>query len=268
MWEFFRKRRKALPNDAGGANGTNFRHTDPIEIGRMMAELARRNVTGNLEYTGGCFATRVLSVDASARTFAFDQSRDAACNAAVLRSSQCRFSAALAGIPVEFTIAGASERHLDTTPVFEAALPNALLHMQRRAAFRVRTPVAEPFFCSGRLLDGEPFHTNVFDLSVGGICCETSDRRLIELKKGVRLRDVELHLHDCSYPVDLQLASQTKVATSSGGFVHHIGFAFVSLPGDVESALQRIVLRLEFHDSLDAYTTRERVACAIDSGVG
>lgn len=249
MWKFFRKRRESSPNAAGGGNGNNFRHTDPAAIGRMVAELARRNVALNLEYVGGCFATRVLGVDAATRTFVFDRSRDSACNAAVLRSPQCRFNAVLGGVPVEFTIAGASERHRGVTPVFEAALPDALAYMQKRAAFRVRTPVANPFFCQGRLPNGGGFRADLYDLSVGGICCETTDPRLIELQTGVLLRGVDLHLGDGSYPVDLKLVAQRKVG---GEPARHLAFAFVSLPADVERALQRIVLWLELKGDVTA----------------
>ncbi len=233
-------------HDDGTDNGPDFGRRNALAIGAQLRNLQTRGDFLTVQYNGGQLLTRILGVDATARTFLFDWSPLDAQNRDVLAATRCLFHAVPEGVRVEFATPAPRERHVDGGPAFEAAFPEVLYVVQRRDYFRVDAPVFEPYICCGTLPQGEPFRFVVHDLSLGGLGLRTLDERVAQLQTGTTLHDVEVSLgtHG-NLTLDMQLVSHRETTMPNGSRRYQIGFRFLTLPGSAENTLQRLITQLE-----------------------
>jgi c-di-GMP-binding flagellar brake protein YcgR len=98
----------------------------------------------------------------------------------------------------------------------------------------------------GRLAEGEAFHFEVHDLSLGGVGVRTTDARVNEWSAGMSLTNCELSLGALGkISIDLELVSHRPTALPNGTQRHQLGFRFLTLPRNVEGKLQRLITQLE-----------------------
>ncbi len=231
--------------DAVGS-GHNFGRRNPLEIGVQLRNLVNRGDFLTAEYKGGQLVTRILDVDVRTRTFIFDWGALSDQNEGLLASPRCQFRASPDGVRIEFSTATPRETRFEGLPAFEADFPDVLFYVQRREYFRVGAPVADPYVCRGKLPDGETFRFEVHDLSLGGVGMRTTDERVVALPMGAILYDIELSLGSLgSLVLDLQLVSHRVLAMPNGTQRYQLGFRFVTLPGNAENTLQRLITQLE-----------------------
>ncbi len=118
------------------------------------------------------FATLVLAVDPSRGSFIFDVHRDDQINEAIIRAGLTAWLCWVEGIKIEFTCGPARLIKHEGSEAFAAPLPERLLRMQRRNAFRAVAPATKPLMCwldptqSGK--HGLP--VRVIDISALGMC--------------------------------------------------------------------------------------------------
>jgi flagellar brake protein len=224
----------------------HFGRRNPLEIGVRLRNLANRGDFLTVQYKGGQFVTRILDVDVRDRRFLFDWGALAEQNRGALAAPTCTFRASPDGVRVEFSTATPIETRFEALPAFEAPFPEVLFYVQRREYFRVDTPVIDPYFCHGRLPEGDPFRFEIHDLSLGGIGLRTTDERVAELPMGVTLPGVEVNFAGHGMlSVDLELVSMRATDLSNGSRRFQLGMRFVSLPGSTENTLQRLITQLE-----------------------
>src|SRR5260370_36159506 len=155
--------------EEGTETGNDFGRRNPLEIGVQLRNLANRGDFLTVQHKGGQLVTRILDVNVRERMFVFDWGALAEQNQGVLKSPHCTFRASPEGVRVEFATATPKETRFEGLPAFEAAFPEVLFYVQRREYFRVDAPVLDPYFCRGRLPEGDTFRFEVQDLSLGGI---------------------------------------------------------------------------------------------------
>jgi c-di-GMP-binding flagellar brake protein YcgR len=226
--------------------GNNFGRRNPLEIGVQLRNLANRGDFLTVHHRTGQLVTRILDVDTRGRTFIFDWGALAEQNRAVLSAATCTFRASPDGVRVEFSTHTPKETRFEGMAAFQALFPEVLYYVQRREYFRVDAPVLDPYFCRGRLPEGDTFRFEVHDLSLGGIGLHTTDERAAELPMGVTLPDVEVHLggHG-TLALDLELVSMRAIDLPNGTRRFQLGMRFMSLPGSAENTLQRLITQLE-----------------------
>ncbi|MFD1559971.1 flagellar brake protein [Paraburkholderia silviterrae] len=233
-----------MTGEAEPTDSTDFGLRNSLEIGTFLRELATRQDFLTVDYGYGQIVTRLLHVDTDSKTFIFDHGALRPMNGAVLAAHKLRFGASPDGVRIEFTTGTPCEVSLDNAPAFEVALPKVLFRMQRREYFRVETPTVDPYFCSGKLPDGQPFRLDVYDLSLGGVALKTQDENIANLEVGLTLNNVLLHLKDHgSVSLDLQLVSPRP--HPGGGKLFILGFRFLTLPAQTEKVLQQMIAQLE-----------------------
>ncbi|MGF6769786.1 c-di-GMP-binding flagellar brake protein YcgR [Paraburkholderia sp. GAS199] len=227
-------------------SGHDFGRRNPLEIGVQLRNLVNRGDFLTVQYSDGQLVTRLLDVDVRERTFTFDWGALSEQNKGLLESKRCQFHAAPDGVRVEFATPTPRETRFEGLPAFEADFPDVLFYVQRREYFRVDAPIIDPYMCSGRLPEGDTFRFEVHDLSLGGVGMRTADMRVAELPMGTRLMDCELTLGALGrLSLDLQLVSHRSTALPNGTQRFQLGFRFLTLPGNAENTLQRLITQLE-----------------------
>jgi c-di-GMP-binding flagellar brake protein YcgR len=226
--------------------GHDFGRRNPLEIGVQLRNLANRGDFLTVQHKSGQLVTKILDVDVRGRTFVFDWGALSDQNKGVLASPKCTFRASPEGVRVEFSTSTPTETRFEGMSAFEAAFPEVLFYVQRREYFRVDAPVLDPYFCRGRLPEGDTFRFEVNDLSLGGIGLRTTDERVANLPMGAALPDVEVNLGGHGQlSLDLELVSMRATDLPNGGRRFQLGMRFVSLPGSAENTLQRLITQLE-----------------------
>ena len=231
---------------ASDEGGNDFGRRNPLEIGVQLRNLVNRGDFLTVEHAGGQIVTRLLDVDVRGRTFTFDWGALSEQNQALLQAKRCQFHATPDGVRVEFSTPAPRETRFEGMPAFEADFPEVLFYVQRREYFRVDAPILDPYVCTGRLPGGDTFRFEVHDLSLGGVGMRTVDERVAELPMGSRFMDCELSLGGLGrLSLDLQLVSHRATALPNGTQRYQLGFRFLTLPGNAENTLQRLITQLE-----------------------
>ncbi|RKP44388.1 flagellar brake protein [Trinickia fusca] len=234
------------PTEDTAALNSDFGRRNPLEVGVQLRNLANRGDFLTIQYQNGQLVTRILDVDVRGRTFVFDWGALAEQNKGVLSAPNCTFRASPDGVRLEFSTVTPTETRFEGMPAFEAPFPDVLYYVQRREYFRVDAPVLDPYYCRGRLPEGDAFRFEVHDLSLGGIGVRTTDERVANLPMGATLHDVEVHLAGHGMlSLDLELVSMRATDLPNGGRRFQLGMRFVSLPGSAENTLQRLITQLE-----------------------
>lgn len=234
------------PTEDAAESEHDFGRRNALEIGVQLRNLANRGDFLTVQHKGGQLVTRILDVDVRARTFVFDWGALAEQNRGMLASPSCTFRASPEGVRVEFSTVTPQETRFEGMPAFEVPFPPVLFYVQRREYFRVDAPVLDPYYCRGRLPEGDTFRFEVQDLSLGGIGLRTTDERVAQLPLGTTLPDVEVHLNGHgSLSLDLELVSMRATDLPNGARRFQLGMRFMSLPGSAENTLQRLITQLE-----------------------
>lgn len=234
------------PQAQNNEEAHDFGRRNPLEIGVQLRNLVNRGDFLTAQYAGGQLVTRLLDVDVRGRTFTFDWGALSEQNKGLLDAPRCQFHAAPEGVRVEFATGAPRETRFEGLPAFEADFPEVLFYVQRREYFRVNAPILDPYICTGRFPEGDTFRFEVHDLSLGGVGMRTASERVAELPMGTRLMDCELALGALGrLALDLQLVSHRSIALPNGTQRYQLGFRFLTLPGNAENTLQRLITQLE-----------------------
>lgn len=238
--------RKLMDTNPPHERAGDFGRRTPAEIGARLRDLIHRRDNLTVQYAGGQLVTQLLDVDMRARVFIFDWGASPEQNKGLLAAPRCQFEALPDGVHIEFSIASPREVRYEGMPAFEADFPEVLFYMQRRQYFRVDAPILDSYTCSGWLSKDEAFCFEVQDLSLGGVGLRTKDERAAGLLLGTLLRDCELSLGTPSrLTLDMELVSSRSTVLANGTLQHQLGFRFLALPPGAESAMQRLITRLE-----------------------
>ncbi|MDR5774803.1 flagellar brake protein [Caballeronia sp. LP006] len=223
-----------------------FARRTPSEMGICLRSLLQRRDMLTVASAHGQIVTQLLEVDPREGRIVFDWGGVESDNRALLAAPQLYFKGAPEGVRVEFTTGPAQAVSFEGRQAFEVSFPEAVYHVQRREYFRVPAPILDPFFAKGTYPDGDPFHCEVHDISLGGVALRMDTPRLAETEIGTLFTDVLLNLGaGGSLSVDLALVSPRSITTPRGDVRYVVGFRFTRLSGSAESVLQRLITRIE-----------------------
>jgi c-di-GMP-binding flagellar brake protein YcgR len=225
--------------------------SNPLEIGGLLRTFSDRLDHLTAGYAGRPALARILDVDIAGRTFIFDWSTDQIWNEAALGADHWIFQATPRGVWVEFSVERVRPVVFKEKTSFQAGFPAVLLFRQRREYFRVQTPVLDPYLCTGLFANGELFRAEIVDLSLSGVALRMTDEHLGYLETGSIVRDAELQFAgQSSITLDLQFVSYRDLDGIAQNARFILGFKFLSLPGDTENVLQRLIAGLELERRL------------------
>lgn len=160
-------------------------------------------------------------------------------------------------VKLQFILTGIREERYENSTVFTAALPATLLRLQRREAFRLRTPIMRPLLCNvptpsvgsdDEQADASTEHQTdhlhvVIDISVGGISLQLADLPLV---RGQILPNCVIDLPETGVvTATLEVLNLYETTLKSGMPSQRAGCRFVDLPGSSQNLIQRYIVRTE-----------------------
>lgn len=143
----------------------------PVEIAALLRQLRDERVLVTVYCDGiSSFAvTNVLAVQAKLGSFIFDFASDEIANRRIGQAARLVLVGFVDQVKVQFATERAVAVMHEGEPAWAAPLPQRLLRLQRRDAFRVRTPLGRPATVKVEA-EGKPaLELRVLDLSLGGV---------------------------------------------------------------------------------------------------
>lgn len=219
---------------------------DPAEVHAVLREIVERRPLVTLYLNDGAefIVTSILQVDVERGEIVLDHGANEVVNGHVLSASRLTVVTMLDHIKVQFHVARAREAPFERLPAFRAPIPDRVLRLQRRDAYRVKVPVGTWL----RVPQGDREHTlRVLDLSVGGLAAVASSD-VLDPAPGTVLRECTLGMPgEPPITIDLEVRYALLYAATAGARVSRFGCKFVDLPGSAATWLQRVVLYIERH---------------------
>lgn len=140
------------------------------------------------------------------------------------------------GITAQFTVSNIKKARLKGNTVLACPLPENLLWVQRREAYRVRIPRSSRVTCEFYNADQVRIECTVIDISASGFAI-TNEHNKLKYMVGDIFQNCKLHLAEFgSITVDLEIRNEIQIADSL-----RIGCAFINLNTDASSTVQRFI---------------------------
>lgn len=225
----------------------DFRITHPKVIGDVLRQLMTHKDFLTVECSHGSHRsiTRILEVDQAAGHFVYDSSAEPIHNRALLQAEESYFSAAQAGIRIQFVGSRPEPHEFEGAFAFRAAIPQSLYKVQRREFFRADAPLAESCCCLAVLPDEREVVWEIVDLSLDGLGLRSKDLGLGELQIDTLLSNAVLNFgRRGRMGTDLRVTNLRNIRGPDNP-VYRIGCRFEHFPKTQEQNLQRLITFLE-----------------------
>ena len=218
------------------------------EILLILEEVIDRRALITLHFNQGDdhVVTTLLHLNPEFEELVFDGAARSELNALLLQSRRMTFVSFVDHIKIQFQTQGAQLTSFEGRPALRCRVPDSILRLQRRDAFRVPTPKAGPLYCEIDVPDTGITRFMVGDLSVGGISMIAGPRTL-EFKPGATFDKCRIDLpgHGAfTAALEIRHGSGTS-RDGRGNLRHHYGCQFLNLAGPVVNLIQRYINQLE-----------------------
>ena len=225
-----------------------FRIGSPTEIASELRGAMAQRALLSIRYRNGrdCTLTTVLDVDSAAGTVTLDACQNPLDRNKVLAAHALTLETEVHRIRIRFNSGRAAPVDFEGQPAMQIALPESLVRIQRREAYRIDTPVNEAVNC--RFPHPDLKHREIVlrvaDLSVKGMGI-AADLGLWPAEEGSVIKDCRIDLPETGV-VNCD-ALVVRVFEPPRGSKHRlwVGCQFLQLPGNAGTLLQRYILRLE-----------------------
>ncbi len=193
---------------------------------------------------GGRHSVLTTIVDFDTRSVLFDPSPDEAMNNRLCSCREVLFVTSHSGVRIQFTTPPLRRVRLGQAGALRGAMPTEVLRLQRRASYRLVTPLANPVTCHITTEQGL-IDATVVDLSVGGVGL-LSHRRDLTLQVGRMYRDCRLNVPNLGqFTVNLIVRNSYETTLRNGRRTQRVGCQFIDLPSGLEAKLQRYIIEAE-----------------------
>ncbi len=218
----------------------------PAELRRILREVMQDKgiVTAYADDDRERMLTTVVDLDPVGGSVYLDCGADEGMNARLVTCREVTLSTTHDGVLVQFTSPPLARMRRSGGDVLRAALPEAILRLQRREYYRLVTSLVDPIKCRIPTDRGE-LETTVVDLSVGGIGILAYEPD-ISLQPGRVYPACRITMNALGqFAVSLAVRSVFEVTLPSGCRSHRAGCQFLDLPPGMETLLQRYITRTE-----------------------
>ena len=217
-----------------------------VSLLRAVAD-ARAPVTVYFNQGAEFIVTNVLAVNPDFEELILDLGADNATNQRLLKSVHMTVVTFLERIKLQFQTQRAEQTVHEALPALRIRLPEALLRLQRREFYRIRTPAARPVAASlpDPSAPGRRLSLRVADLSCDGVSLVAGESDP-PLAPGTILRDCRIDLPEVGeLTATLEVRSAAKHEEGARKNLRRYGCRFAGLPPAMTSALQRYITKTE-----------------------
>ncbi|MDD5329483.1 MAG: flagellar brake protein [Sulfuricella sp.] len=198
--------------------------------------------------------TSIVDVDPEQGEVILDFGANAVMNQKILASDRILFVTTHDRVKVQFTAGWIEQTRFEGRDSFRIELPESLIKLQRREYYRVTTPIAHPLKCAIAVDGGQKIEMPIVDISIGGIGVVLPQAEA-GLEPGMTFRGCQLVLPDIGQiAATLEIRNVFEVTLRNGHINKRAGCQFVNLPANMQSMIQRYIIKVE----------RERRAMQLD----
>lgn len=216
-------------------------------IVQKLRLLAKSNcmVTATFNSGSQTMNTAVIEVIRDKDLIALDYGPSDSLNKQLLAAERIIFKTDFEGIDVQFTATSITKAKYQGEPVFAVPIPDTLLWIQRRHAYRVRVPIGVPAHVEIALESGDVKKFTVLDISAGGLAIQDLQYQL-NLDPGTQLSNCKLVLPDHgSAEINLEIRNRFQINRNKREAGQRLGCAFANLNMSFGANIQRYIHALE-----------------------
>ncbi len=213
----------------------------------ILRSMMRSNclATCNFGQDGSLMLTTVIDVDAEEGEMVLDYGADEASNQRALKANELDVVAFLDHVKIQFVCDGIERIQFEGRDAFLTRIPETLLRIQKREHYRVNTPAIPAVKCTISLpKEIKPATAEVIlhDISCGGVAVIDAQSS-VNFETGALYRDCLIALPGVgTATVTLQVQHVSEI---SGGSGRRARCAYVDVPDNVLSLIQRYINKLE-----------------------
>jgi c-di-GMP-binding flagellar brake protein YcgR len=218
-----------------------------VEIIAVLRQILEHGVlvTAYCDGSESFAVTALLAVNPEFEEIVFDSASDQLAQRRLLAAESLTFVTFVNQVKLQFRTHAAQPNLFEGKPAFRVRLPEAMLRLQRRDAFRVRTPLARPAHCLVPYSeDGKQYEKlRMIDISVGGMALLTYPEKF-DLAAGSTIEACFLDLPGVgSVGVGVRVRHIDVLPRDQNA--RRVGCEFVSLAPQARMMLQRYVNQLD-----------------------
>jgi flagellar brake protein len=222
-----------------------------VDILANMRVLIDQHILATVYFNQGTkfFVTRFLAVNPEFEELIFDLASDYRINEQMKVASNFTVVAFLDHIKVQFSAERAELTQFENAPAYRMRMPRSILRLQRRNAFRARTPLAKsPMALLPAALDrdgkSDTTRVRITDISATGLAFVTPLGRPV-LSAGMRLPGCELELSENEkIDADMEVRHVSIYRDGFGREMCRAGCMLLRLSGSAQMSIQRYVNQL------------------------
>lgn len=217
------------------------------DIQYILRAVMQKNelVSAHFDHGKHFMLTAILALDPERESLVLDYGPDEVLNRKILESDKIILVTTQDRVKIQFAVDRIEPIRFNDRPAFRLKLPETLLKLQRREFYRLETPIANPLKCSIPLEGGEKIEVSVADISIGGIGVVFPQTDMT-LEFGAIFKGCHFILPDIGTIVAaLEVRTVFDVTLKNGVETRRVGFQFVNPPANMQSMIQRYIIKLE-----------------------
>jgi c-di-GMP-binding flagellar brake protein YcgR len=214
-----------------------------VEIVALLRAVAAHREIVTVQFGGGSdfVVSAVLAVHPEGGEVVLDYGADQAAMQRLLRAPRLRVTTQLDHVRIHFQADAAQALWFDGGTAFRVPLPDSVLRLQRRDAYRLKIPLGRPLLCvvpAGSDAD-ERMTLRVRDISVDGVGL-TDFPKAYRVSAGMAWSRCRIDLPDLG-----ALIGDLEVMHTTEADVRRCGCRFRRLPFPMATLIQRYITRVE-----------------------
>jgi c-di-GMP-binding flagellar brake protein YcgR len=168
-------------------------------------------------------------------------------------SPKITFKTKCFGVEVVFDAIRLEKINYQGVLAFAVPVPAAILWMERRAFYRVKSPVSMPSYCQLTLKDQEPINLKLYDISIIGFSMLTHSKKVLDLSKNPDLMILYTSFEQCKLKlaetgedtIAFEIRSKYIINPETSNRIEKIGCKFTRITPAFETTIQRHMRRIE-----------------------
>lgn len=215
------------------------------EIMQKLRQLGKKNSLVSLHFDDESMLSTVIDVLADRNLLVLDYGASEKLNQKLIKHNRAVLKTDYDGIVAQFTIKNIRKARLQGKPTFACTLPDSILWVQRREAYRVKIPLSEKVTCELIHGDNNRVIYPVLDISSGGIGLFDKNDEL-ELEPGNTFNSCKIKLgeHDSAF-IDIEIRNHLPINPHDATAGTRCGCAFLNLSGTFEASVQKFINMVE-----------------------